>query len=52
MTEKMKQWLEVKVRGLRGPEEGDDKELTILGRMVRWKNWGIEYQADPRHIGT
>ena len=23
--------------------------MTILGRVVQWKEWGIEYQADPRH---
>ena len=30
--EKMKSWYEVKVRGKLGPDEGDDKEVTILGR--------------------
>ena len=25
------------------------KEITILGRIVRWKEWGIEFEADPRH---
>ena len=49
IAEKMKEWFEVKVRGLLGPEEDDDKEVTILGRVVKWKEWGIEYQADPRH---
>ena len=37
------------MRGLLGPEEADDKEVTILGRVVRWRSWGIEYQADPKH---
>ena len=49
IAEKMKEWFEVKIRGLLGPEEADDKEVTILGRVVKWKEWGIEYQADPRH---
>ena len=49
IAEQMKEWFEVKVRGLLGPEEDDDKEVTILGRVVKWKEWGIEYQADPRH---
>ena len=25
------------------------KEVVILGRVVRWKDWGIEYEADPKH---
>ena len=42
-------WFEIKLRGMLGPEKGDDKEVTILGRVVRWRWWGIEYEADPRH---
>ena len=49
IAEKMKEWFEVKMRGILGPEDGDDKEVTILGRVVEWKEWGIKYQADPRH---
>ena len=45
--EEMKGWFDVKLRGILGPEEGDDKEVTILGRVVSWKDWGIEYKADP-----
>ena len=45
----MKGWFEVKVRAKLGPEDTDDKEVTILGRTVRWKAWGIEYEADERH---
>ena len=28
----MKEWFDVKVRARLGPQEGDDKEITILGR--------------------
>ena len=45
----MKGWFEIKVRAMLGPEEQDDKEVVILGRTVRWKDWGIEYEADPKH---
>jgi hypothetical protein len=45
----MKGWIEIKVRAKLGPEDDDDKEVTILGRTVRWKAWGIEYEADARH---
>ena len=30
-------------------DERDDKEVSILGRVVRWtKDW-IEYEADPKN---
>eukprot|EP00973_Karenia_brevis_P062282 8662628-Karenia_brevis.AAC.1 len=45
----MESWFEVKVRAVLGPEEKDDKEVTILGRLVRWTFEGIEYEADPKH---
>ena len=45
----MATWFEIKVRAVMGPEEGDDKEVVILGRCVRWRDWGIEFEADPRH---
>ena len=45
----MKGWFEIKERRILGPEEKDSKEITILGRIVRWMVWGIEFEADPRH---
>ena len=42
-------WFEIKVRGMLGPEIGDDKEIVILGRTVRWTEEGIEYEADKKH---
>ena len=49
ITEKMSEWFEIKVRATLGPDEGDDKEVVILGRTVRWKSWGIEWEADEKH---
>ena len=49
ILKEMEGWFEVKLRGLLGPEAKDDKEVTILGRIIRWKCWGIEYEADSRH---
>ena len=49
LATEMKKWFELKVRGVLGPEAKDDKEVVILGRTVRWKEWGIEFEADPRH---
>eukprot|EP00973_Karenia_brevis_P041928 5803671-Karenia_brevis.AAC.1 len=45
----MKSWFEIKVRAVLGPDSKDDKEVTILGRIVRWVEEGIEYEADPKH---
>jgi hypothetical protein len=45
----MRMWFEIKVRAILGKNPGDDKEVVILNRTVRWTQEGIEYQADPKH---
>ena len=45
----MKSWFDIKVRARLGPEEKDDKSVSILGRMVQWCSWGISYEADTKH---
>ena len=45
----MQIWFEIKVRALMGEDANDDKEVVILGRIVKWTADGIEYQADPKH---
>ena len=45
----MRSWFEIKVRAVLGPDANDDKEAVILGRIIRWKPWGLEYEADPKH---
>ena len=45
----MQEWYEVKVRGIMGSGEDEKKEMTILGRQLRWTVNGIEYEADGRH---
>ena len=32
-----------------GPEVGDDKKITILGRELVWGEYGLEYEADRKH---
>ena len=44
-----KVWL-VKVRATLGPEPTDDKEVSILNRVVRWCDDCLVYEADPRHV--
>eukprot|EP00973_Karenia_brevis_P088916 12332157-Karenia_brevis.AAC.1 len=45
----MEEWYEIKVRAILGPEVSDDKEVVILGRIVRRTDRGIEYEADSKH---
>lgn len=39
-----------KVRGVMGPNDTDDKEVTILNRVVRWMDDGVTFEADPKHV--
>ena len=39
VEELMSGWYDVKVRARLGPDDHDDKEATLLGRMVRWQEW-------------
>ena len=45
----MKSWYQLKVRARLGPEEKDDKEAVLLGRIIRWHGWGITCEADPKY---
>ena len=45
----MKSWFKVEIQAMMGADEGDDKEVMILGRIVRWTNSGIEFEADKQH---
>ena len=47
---KMEEHYEIKVRAVLSPEPGDDKEITILNRRLRWKDGRLEYEADPKHV--
>jgi len=45
----MKANYEVKVRGRLGTEEGDLKEIDVLGRTIKVEEWGWSWCADARH---
>ena len=45
----MKSWYQVKVRARLGPDESDDKEATLLGRIIKWHRWGISCRSDPKY---
>ena len=50
IAEAMKQFWLIKVRATLGPEPSDDKEVSILNRVVRWTEDCLLYEADPRHV--
>ena len=37
---------------LLGPDEGQQKEVRVLNRVLRWTDKGVEYEAGPRHAET
>ena len=49
MAAKMAEWYEIKMRGIVGTEEGDEKSMVILNREIRVTEEGLVYKADPKH---
>ena len=49
IIDKMKQTFEIKIRGILGPQPGDQKVIRILNRIVTWRDNEIWYECDPRH---
>ena len=45
----MREWYELKGRGILGEEPNDDKEITILGRKLKGANSVTTYVADSGH---
>ena len=41
---KVEKWYDVKVRGRLGNDADDTKEITVLGRTLRWTEDGFEYE--------
>jgi len=46
--DKLEAKYELKKGGRLGPGPEDVKELTVLNRVIRWTESGVEYEADPR----
>jgi len=49
--EKVKKLLEKKYQmkaKMIGPDRGEDREGKFLGRTIRWKDWGLEWQGDGK----
>ena len=47
--ERIKEEHPVKIRGSLSPRDIDEKQISILNRIVTLRNAGIEYEADQRH---
>lgn len=45
----MKNWYKVKVRARLGSGISDDKVATLLGRTIKWHDWGISCESDPKY---
>ena len=48
--EGMKSKYELTVGGRLGPGHDDEKEISVLNRIIRWTPKGIQYEADPRQV--
>jgi len=46
----MKSKYELTVGGRLGPGHDDEKEISVLNRIIRWTPKGIQYEADPRQV--
>ena len=49
MKVKMREWYDIKDRGIKGSEANEINEVAILGRTLRWTSSGLEYEADGKH---
>ena len=47
----LEKWYEIKFRGIMGSETDDIKEVTILGRRLRWTQEGLEYEGLEAQAG-
>lgn len=50
IAEVFKHKYKTKIRGVLGPDAHDMKAITILNRIVEWKDDAIYLEADPRHV--
>ena len=47
---KMAEWYDIEIRGMMGPDAGDDKEIRVLSRIVKWESDKLIYEADDKHV--
>ena len=46
----MAEWYDIKIRGIMGRDAGDDKEIRLLYRVVKWESDKLIYEADDKHV--
>ena len=46
----MQKWYELTIGGRLCPGANDDREATVLNRVVRWTAAGLQYEVDPRQV--
>ena len=47
---KMEESYELRMRALLGDDSGDDREIAISNRRIRWEGGCLHYEADTRRI--
>ncbi len=50
ILEQMRAWWDIKLRGIMGDEVGDDREMTILNRKLKWHGSARILSADEEHV--
>jgi hypothetical protein len=50
VLKQMKDWWDIKLRAIIGDEEGDDREVTILNRTLKWDGKTLTLRADRKHV--
>ena len=46
----MAEWFDIKIRWMMGRDAGDDKEIRLLYRVVKWESDKLIYEADDKHV--
>jgi hypothetical protein len=49
ILKKMREWYDLKLRGVLGDGPSDEKRMVILNRIIEWDGKKLTYKADPRH---
>ena len=50
LKRKLEESYELKMRASLGDEAEDDKEITLLNRMLVWAHGSLTFEADPKHV--
>ena len=48
-NDKLSESMELKRKGIIGPQKSDLKQMRVLNRVVTWTDEGLFYEPDQRH---